>query len=478
MVEYNKINSNGHFIAIVVIVVIGVLIQFRFMNEFPAYIHAWAQDDRYAIAVGFLGNGFDLFHPETMIYNKQFPDWWQTASDSTITAVDFPIHEYVVAVLMRIFGTSSPIVFRMWTLICSFIGLFFLYNIGYQITNDWIKSTFLTVIAMTAPVYAYYFNGFLPGIPAFAFGLVGLWAYLRYVKTNSLRYFHIGVGFVTLSMLMRTTFAIEFVAILCFETLRIFRKESKFFDKLPSVIMSVAVFTAYFLWNTHLRREYGSLFLSELLPAANLEEAKEIISDTKKNWEFQYFQKTQYHIFIVLFAIAVWSWIHGIFKHRTNGNHEKTRHKTHLIWLPLIYIFGCFLFTIAMMRQLTNHDYYFIDTFFMPILLLFALFLGSFPKSNGFKSAIISLVIFGAISTFMVSKVQETQVSRRNSNDRAYRSYLNFVDSDKFLDSLGVPADAKILSLYSYPQNGSFIQMHRKGYTIMELHKKMWLKHQ
>lgn len=186
-VEYSKIDLNGHFIAIVVIAVIGVLIQFRFMNEFPAYIHAWAQDDRYAIAVGFLNNGFDLFHPETMIYNKQFPDWWQTASDNTVTAVDFPIHEYVVAILMKIFGTTSPIIFRMWTLICSFIGLFFLYNIGYQITNDWIKSTFLTVIAMTAPVYAYYFNGFLPGIPAFAFGLVGLWAYLRYVNVSSMK---------------------------------------------------------------------------------------------------------------------------------------------------------------------------------------------------------------------------------------------------------------------------------------------------
>lgn len=469
--EYDKINSHGWLLAIVTIVALGLLIQFRFMNEFPAYIHAWAQDDRYAIAINFLNDDFDLFHPETMIYNKQFPDWWQTASDNTITAVDFPIHEYIIAILMKIFGTSSPIVFRTWTLLCSFVGLFFLYKIGHLITGDWIKSIFVTIIAMTAPVYAYYFNGFLPGIPAFAFGLVGLWAYLKYIRTDSLKFFHTGVGFITLSMLMRTTFAIELIAILCFEMLRIFRKESRFLNKLPSVIISAIVFIAYFIWNSHLRKEYGSLFLSDLLPAANLEDAKDILKDAKNNWEFQYFQKSQYHTFITLTVIAIISGIYRRIKTKKDEPAEKVKQPTHIVWLPLIYIFGCLLFTIAMMKQLPNHDYYFIDTFFMPFLMLFALLLSAFPKASSYKSALISIVIFGAISTFMIQKVQDTQTERRWDGDRALHSYMNFIDSDKFLDSLNVPADAKILSLYSYPQNGSFIQMQRKGYTIMELHK-------
>ena len=34
-----------------------------------------------------------------------------------------------------------------------------------------------------------------------------------------------------------------------------------------------------------------------------------------------------------------------------------------------------------------------------------------------------------------------------------------------------IPRDAKILSLYAYPQNGPFIQMKRKGYTVMQ-HKE------
>ena len=35
------------------------------------------------------------------------------------------------------------------------------------------------------------------------------------------------------------------------------------------------------------------------------------------------------------------------------------------------------------------------------------------------------------------------------------------------MDSLGISRDAKILCLYGYAQNGPFIQMGRKGYTMM-----------
>ena len=125
LIDYEKINAKGYLIAAVFIIALGIGIQFKYLNEFPAFIHAWAQDDRYALAIGFLDNGFDLFHPETMIYNKQFPGDWQVAYDTTITAVDFPIHEYIVALLMKLFGTTSPWVFRLWTMISSFIGLFF-----------------------------------------------------------------------------------------------------------------------------------------------------------------------------------------------------------------------------------------------------------------------------------------------------------------------------------------------------------------
>ena len=59
--------------AMLLIVAAALFIEWDYMNEYPSHIHAWAEQDHYALSIGFLNNGFDFFHPETLIYNKQFP---------------------------------------------------------------------------------------------------------------------------------------------------------------------------------------------------------------------------------------------------------------------------------------------------------------------------------------------------------------------------------------------------------------------
>ena len=296
------------------------------------------------------------------------------------------------------------------------------------------------------------------------------------MTTYNNKLFHLGILLMALATLMRTTFAIELIAVLGFELLRIFHKESTFINKLPSVLVSFAIIGAYMLWNSHLRNEYGSLFLNELMPPENIDDAKELINDAKTNWEYQYFQKLQYRIFEILAFVAATFCIVRLIMKRNCRMAEKTGKKPLSIWLiPVIYIFGCLLFSIAMMKQLPNHDYYFVDTFFMPILMLYALMLGTLPRIRNYIAAGISLIAFCTICFFMLDNVKETQETRRWIEDGAYKSYLNFEGSDTFLDSLNISRDAKILSLYAYPQNGSFIQMKRKGYSVM-WHKEKIVK--
>jgi hypothetical protein len=435
------------------------------MNEYPTHIHAWAEQDHYALALGFINNGFDFFHPETMIYNKQFPGWWKEAYDNTITSVDFPIHEYLVALLMKLLGTTSPWVFRLWTLLWGFLGLFFLYRIAFHLTHDSIKSALVTAIALTSPVYAYFLNGFLPSVPALSLGVIGLWFYLKYYDSNQRKHFHLSMAFLTLAMLMRTTFSIELIAILCFELLRIFRKESTLLDKLPSILISAALFLAYFLWNRHLRNLYGTLFLNELLPPEDWQDAKELIADTYHKWTFQYFQKTQYWIFLLIALAAIAISIYQSIKNKKDASTLKK--PLSLWWLPLIEIFGCLLFSIAMMQQLPFHDYYLIDTFFLPILLLITLALDVLPNHHEVHPLSWGAFLVGIVCAIMVINAKNTQVERRESENEALVSYEVYQDADLLLDSLNIPRDAKILCLYGYAQNGPFIQMKRKGYTVM-----------
>ena len=457
----------GQLTAFLLIVIAGLFLQKNYMDEFPTHIHAWAEQDHYALAIGFINNGFDFFHPETMVYNKQFPGWWKEAYGNTITSVDFPIHEFNVALLMKLLGTTSPWVFRLWTLLWGIIGLFFLYKIAYRLTHDLLKSALVTTIALTSPVYAYYLNGFLPSIPVFSLGTIGLWFYLQYYTSNRRKHFHLSIAFLTIAMLMRTTYAIELIAILCFEMLRIFRKESSFLDKLPSVLISAALFMAYFLWNKHLRDLHGTIFLNNLVPPEDWQDAKELVADTYHKWTFQYFQKFQYLVFLLTAMAAIMTVVFQTIKKKKEEHITPQSQSLSLWWLPLIEIFGCLLFSVAMMQQLPFHDYYLIDTFFLPILLLTILALNALPKSKETHSFEWSGFLIGIVCAIMVFCATKTQVERRDMENVALLSYVHYQDADVLMDSLNIPCDAKILCLYGYAQNGPFLQMKRKGYTVM-----------
>src|SRR5690606_30913848 len=128
------------------------------MKLFPAYIHAWTQSDRLAIAGCFQLNGFDFFHPCN--YNL--------ITKEGVTAVDFPIHEYIVALISYCFSLDLVVTFRFYTLLYGLVGLYFVYRFFKLITGSYLKGIALLLFVLTAPFYSYYLNGFLPSVPSFS----------------------------------------------------------------------------------------------------------------------------------------------------------------------------------------------------------------------------------------------------------------------------------------------------------------------
>ncbi len=138
------------------IIVLGVFFHKDNLNEFPGFIHARAQSDRYALALGFVDNNLNFFKPQTCILNHQYPKTWIEPSDSPVTAVDFPLHDYIPAIMMKITGSRSPWAFRIYILLYSFIGLFFLFRLSVMLTGDYIRSWLVVLFAATSPVFVYY----------------------------------------------------------------------------------------------------------------------------------------------------------------------------------------------------------------------------------------------------------------------------------------------------------------------------------
>ena len=451
---------------VLLIITLGIIFQKNYINEFPSHIHAWAQSDRYAMALRFTDNNLNFFKPETFVLNHQFPHDWQVPSTESITAVDFPIHDYVPAIFMKISGNSSPWIFRLYLLIYSFVGLFFLFQVASILTKDFFKSVLIIILAASSPVFVYYQAGFLPTIPSLSNTFIGIYFYTLYLESRKNKHFNLALLFVTLAALSRSTFAIPLIAIFGYEFIRLIKKEITLIPKIIPGIISVGCLLFFFIYNAYLREKYGSIFLNHFMPASSFQNIIEILQTVKEKWETQYFSMIHYVVFLSLLTLLV---LAAILKRV-----KFSRINRKILHLTLIILAGCILFALLMIRQFPAHDYYFLDTFFLPLILLFTIILSALPllKSN-LNTGIISVSIL-VIGFLLANNAIETQQSRRysNSGDRTTATINNFTGAANYLDSLNVPQNAKMLVIGAYAPNIPFILMKRKGYAIMKLNKE------
>jgi len=460
-----KKNSNN-YVAIVVIGLLGFLYQHNYLNEFPSFKHAWAQSDRYALSLGFLDNGLNFLKPQTFIYNHQFPSEWKMPEDQTITAVDFPIHDYIPALLMKAFGTTSPWVFRLYILLYSFIGLYYLFKLVYNVTNDFIKSVFVVIFAATSPVYVYYQGGFLPTIPSLSNAIIGIYFYYKYLQKKKAKSFWLTILFTTLAALSRLTFVIPLIALLAIEFLRLLKRETRILPLLLPVSLSALVLISSLIYNSYLRTTYGSIFLSHILPPDGFGQAMALFKKIYDHWFFQYFTGIHYLIILSTALLAFYYLIK--FKVRL------PKPKLFFGLFIIIDLLGCIMFMVVMLKQFPDHDYYFLDTFYLPVILILMLLLSVIPFGKKEKQRIFLAIIISVISLLLILKPIKTQekVRKTGSWDKIETTIKNFKDSSLLLDSLGVPQSAKILVMDPVAPNIPFILMKRKGFVVMTTNTK------
>lgn len=455
---FTKIKHH-YVLALATICFIGFVFNFNTLNEFPQYKHCWAQADRYALSVGFVNNGGDFFHPETYILNNQFPGDFEIPRETSITSVDFPIHDYIVSLIMRLFNTTNPWCFRLYVLLYGIIGLFYLYKLTYLFTSNVLKSLIVTVFAAFSPTLIYYQSGFLPSVPSLANAIIALYFLFKYYKTYCKRDFWLFVLFITLAILARLPFVMLLLAISGQDVLKSIRYRKINYLHWIGYATSLLCVLLYYFYNLHLRNQFGSLFLNSLMPANNFSELVEFTEAVFERWFFKYF--TGYHYLLLLAFIVLF--VYNRFVLKTKFILEDTKS---LMVIALILFCGCLLYYRAMTFQFLDHDYYVLDTFYLPIVLLFLFLVANSPdiQSNNAKKYL-------AFSPFILLLLSATSAQQVQTETRKMlpptNSATNFLDSDKFLDSLGVPSKAKILVIAADGPNNPFLLMKRKGYAIV-----------
>lgn len=450
--------AQKYYSVIGICILIGVFFHWSYISEYPSYIHAWAQADHYSITLGFLDNGLNFFKPQTLMYNHQFPDWWTTTTETGITSVDFPLHHYIPAIIMNVLGTHSPIISRLYIFLYSLVGLLGVYKLVYLFSKNYLRALFVVLFAATSPVFIYYQAGFFPSIPSLANTILGIYFYFNYLQFSKRKHFHISIILLTLAALSRTTFIIPLIAIFSNEFLRIIYKKTDWKSKLLPLIISIGTIVGYFFYNVYLRETYSSIFIGYLLPPESLLDLWNVMKEVYVNWFWQYLSIYQYgFLFLLLVGLLI--------------NRAKIKTPNFVNWVlifVLILLFGLLLFTIAMSHAYIYHDYYFLDTFYLPVIILVSLGCSYFPKINKTIWQYVSFSMAGLVILMFCKGAYDNQLKRRTYNeyDMATFTKVSYEGSEDFLTELGVLLEDKILAIDICAPNLPFVMMGRRGHGI------------
>lgn len=461
--QNERLEKRQSILVVLLIVLLGSIFHYAYINEFPSFIHAWTQSDRYALALGFVNNDLNFFKPETYSLLKNCSDIndWKYPTKESITAVNFPIHDYLPALAMKVLGNTSPWIFRLYILLYSFVGLFYVYRLALLWTKDFSRSIFITAFLATSPVFVYYQGGFLPSIPSLANAIIGVYYYSQFLLSRRDRDYNLGILFFVLAGLARTTFLIPLIAVLCVEFLRLIQRKSKFLPKLLPTVLAIGIIGFYFRYNTYLAEKYGAIFLNVLLPAKSFEHAVEILQSTFLNWGDSYYSLPQY----VIFGVAI---LLGLY-FRLYKREQLGRVESDFFLLVGVLFLGCFAFAILMLQQFVAHDYYFIDTFYLPCILLLIVLLSVVPNAKnqvvewGIKALMLNFLLL--FSLYAIKSQSERRIT--GHWDKTAKATEDFQGAEAFLDSLEISSDAKLLVLDASTSNIPFILMNRKGYPLI-----------
>jgi len=454
------------YLAILLLTGLSFFFHINRINEFPSGIHSWVQADRYAIAIGFTRNGLNFFKPETFNLNPYLPPAGKVTTARGITSVDFPVHEYIAALIMKITGARQPWCFRLYILLYSLAGICFLYLLARDITDSKFKAFFIVLFAATSPVYVYYQAGFLPSIPSLANISIAYYYYFKYIKSDSLKYFLISLIFFTLAALSRIPFTVFLITVFGMEIAFLVVQKKKLYPlKYTVFAISFSLIAGYFLYNLYLRTKYGSIFINYPIPPVNIQSFKELLKISLAKWKLQYL--TLYH-YIAFILITISNLYLIIAKRYTLIKIQK------ILLAQIILLFFIYsIYAYLMFRAFPDHDYYFLDTFYFIIILLIIYLLSNISLRNKELSTgfiVLLLLLAGG----MIIKSSRIQKVRRNIGHLSGTEITrqNFIDSEKFLNSLGIPYSSRILVLDAYTPNLPFILMNRKGYAVLTTSKE------
>lgn len=453
-----SLSKNEIGITAFVLILLSIIFFHNHIQQFPSHIHAWTQSDRYALSLGYVDNGLDLFHPATYNLQPEYPAQETLSEEKGITRVDLPLPDYFAAVIMTITGNKNPIIFRLIVLVSGLIGLLYFFALARSMNTTFGFSLFSTVFLFTCPVFSYYLNGFIPSIPAISLAFAAFYYYWKYLKYSNFRNYLASITMLTFAALIRAPFILPLISMAAVQLVFNWRNKEILMKEALWLLLFGSLFSAYYTYNQYLGEVYGSIFLNKLMPAQSFSEWKLLVIETWFFWKWQYFSLGHYFVLAISFLIFLWILIRKV--------HINNTLLKFILIVFVMFIGSIFYFT-AMAHQFPDHDYYFIDSFYLPLMLFLSIGLSQLHftekwKVLGINSSMFIVTILMIYSSYLIQNERYTT----QGWDRTEITHMNFEGSNKLCNEAGIDKNERVLVIDAYTYNVPLILLDHKGYTV------------
>lgn len=454
------------FIFLLLLMLMFILYQYhRVIKLGPASVHVWRQTDCLSLAYSYYKETLNFFKPT--VFNLGEYGNGEAVSE-------FPLLYYITGIIWRFLGVNE-IVLRVINIFIMIIGLISLKKSVELLIKSAFWGIIIPLLFFTSPLIVAYTNNFLPDAPSLGFNLVGLYFFIKWILNNKKKELILSSIFFALAGLLKISALIAPISLLSARIIYIsfiMKNTNELKITIPSMLLIIAIPIIWHLYAQNYTKN-PELFLSfkdinsRTICRLNYNE----IIKTLNNFNFLTLPMITNGI---IKTIIAFSYIYLLW-------HWKKIDKFFLIATNLM-LTGCLSYLIIFFRVFDVHDYYFIVVFIFPAFLSVA-FLKEInihhpSVISGNFSKFIALLIL-VFSVYYCEEKHKIRYFIHSSPiiDRAERElwkWYNYSNSisfgffkgiDKYLDSLGISYEDKIICLPDVTPNGTLYFIKRKGWT-------------
>jgi hypothetical protein len=481
---------NASYKRAVVTLFVILSLQALFYKYWPTFkqpgvsMHAWRQADCLSFAYCFYDGSGTFLEPAVNNIG---------GSARGKCASDFPLIQYLVGKIWHITGVT-PIVFRLITLILTFLGLFHVFKLlNLLFKENYLLSICLTTFLFTSPILSYYGVSVISDMHALSMSFVGLFYWFRWLKNKTkFDLFWVIVAF-SLAGLFKLSAGLSYFVCLFIGLLQFIKTSEGFFLKqirmkyLLTPIILVLPIVFWFLWYHHAdayNDEHPTdFFLIGIRPFWDASVTHVMLIETLRRIIYYTLPETimsvSFYSLTILVTLVV-----------TITQYKKYKHE---LWVIYSCIFFYFLFIALFFQVLPTHDYYFtnLTALFLIALVFILQIIHQSQYHRIFKSRIFTvtaLIVLGffsykaAMFTRGKYKLDITETSLKtvmfNIEEAGVLSMSEYNDDLSYrvighkmfsAEKIGIKKENIVLCLGDNTINRSLFLMQRKGYTSYNL---------